>query len=114
MSANRFGNSQCAVRSMEITLETRRVDLRFGRHRNSMPSCSTCGAGYRMVTAFAAATLADVNCHTIYRWAETGEIHFNVTDEGSLLVCLNSLYERDDCDNPQYQIREQQPITIPA
>jgi predicted site-specific integrase-resolvase len=44
-----------------------------------------------MLTAFEAAATAGVSSHTIYRWAEAGEIHSRVTPEGVLFVCPNSL-----------------------
>ena len=53
--------------------------------------CAACGQQVEMVTAFAAAVEREVNLYTIHRWAEAGVIHFLVTAEGELLVCLNSL-----------------------
>jgi hypothetical protein len=114
--ANRFGNSQTAAGRDEVTMEIPLVYvLRRGWQGSGAAAwCATCGAGFRMVAAFAAAALTDVHCRTIYRWAETGEIHFSVNDAGSLLVCLNSLYARESCDKPQYQTGEQRLVTLPA
>jgi hypothetical protein len=47
-----------------------------------------------MVTALVAASMADVSFHSLYQWAETEEIHFSMTAEGTLFVCLDSLLER--------------------
>jgi len=44
-----------------------------------------------MVTAFDAAGLAEVSPYTIQGWAETGRLHHSATEEGTLLICLNSL-----------------------
>ena len=115
MIANMFGNSRGAFRSDENTIETSQSYLlQPGQQRSRAACCATCGEGFRMVTSFTAAALADVNCQTIYRWAETGEIHFSVTGEGSLLICLDSLYEREDCNNARYQAPEQLMMTLSA
>ena len=45
-----------------------------------------------MVTPDEAAPIAGVNPRTIYRWVEDGTVHFTETREGSLLVCLDSLF----------------------
>lgn len=115
MIANIFGNSRSALRSDENTIETPQSYIfQAGQQRSQAACCNRCGEGFRMVTAFTAAALADVNCQTIYRWAETGEIHFSVNGEGSLLICLDSLYKREDCSSPLYQTTEQQLITLSA
>ena len=113
MIARMFGKSQSAFRSDENTIETpQSYLLQAGQQSSLITCCATCGEGFRLVTAFTAAAVANVNCQTIYRWAETGEIHFSVTDEGSLLICLDSLYEREDCNNTRYQATEQLLVTL--
>jgi hypothetical protein len=79
--------------SMDVTLESEPFPASHSE-RSSTPWCATCGSGFRMVTAFVATAMADVSFHRLYRWAETEEIHFSVTGEGSLFVCLDSLLER--------------------
>lgn len=79
--------------SMEVTLEAIPVEALRGR-KSSTPWCATCGTGFRMVTPLVATTMADISFRTVYRWAETEEIHFNVTADGALFVCLDSLLER--------------------
>ncbi|MGB7925074.1 MAG: hypothetical protein WCF57_17670 [Pyrinomonadaceae bacterium] len=79
--------------SLEVTLESMPIPA-LGSERGSTRWCATCGAGFRMVTPLAATALADISFHRLYRWAETEEIHFSVTAEGSLFVCLDSLLER--------------------
>lgn len=79
----------------EITLEPNRVPMVRNHKRRLWPRwCPTCGYGFRTLSASTSAALADVSIYTIYRWAETGEIHFGVTAEGALLICLDSLLER--------------------
>ena len=88
---------------MEMTLEPSRV-YTAGRRRGgeSARCCPTCGDRFRMVSAFAATAIADISFRTLYGWAETGEVHFSATDEGALLICLDSLLERADalCEHP--------------
>ena len=44
-----------------------------------------------MLTAEGAAGAAGVSTRTIYRWVESGKIHFTETAEGRVLICLDSL-----------------------
>ncbi len=44
-----------------------------------------------MLSVDAAAKIADINSRTIYRLVEAGDLHFEETKEGSLLVCSASL-----------------------
>lgn len=83
--------------SMEITLdgEPMRPSARSTRW------CATCGSGFRMVRAFVATAMADVSFRTLYRWAETEEIHSSVNAEGALFVCLYSLLERANAQDYQ-------------
>jgi hypothetical protein len=79
--------------NLEITLDGDPLrGIRAGAHSTTW--CARCGAGFRMVTAFAASALADVSFRMLYRWAETEEIHFSVSVDGALFVCLDSLLER--------------------
>lgn len=79
--------------SLEITLDGDPLRA-MGVGGSSTRWCATCGSGYRMVTAFVATATADISFRTLYRWAETEEIHYRATDEGTLFVCLDSLLER--------------------
>jgi len=44
-----------------------------------------------MITPEHGATIANVSARTIYRWVESGRIHFLETPVGGVLVCLDSL-----------------------
>ena len=88
--------SQSMISSMEITLEPNRLYVAGKRRAKASQWCPACGYGFRMVTAFAATAMADISFRTLYRWAETEEIHFSATEQGALLVCLDSLLERAD------------------
>jgi hypothetical protein len=84
--------------SLEITLDGDPMRA-LGVGANSTTWCAACGSGFRMVTSLAATTLANISFRTLYRWAETEEIHFGVTAEGALFVCLDSLIERASAHN---------------
>lgn len=44
-----------------------------------------------MITPDEAAALCEVSTRTIYRWLESGTIHFSETASEGLLICLSSL-----------------------
>ncbi len=80
-----------ARRITEITVQT---EESFILHRSSgspPASCAQCGAVAPLVTPEEAAVLLDVAVRTIYREVEAGQLHFEETPAGSVLVCLNSL-----------------------
>ena len=78
-------------RRIEIIVEKQRV-LTIGTRRISAVGwCASCGLRVRMVTAEDASRIAQVTPRTIYRWAETGQLHFTESQDGLLLICVNSL-----------------------
>ena len=52
--------------------------------------CIKCTKPSGMITSEEAAALCDVSTREVYRWLETGTIHFSETT-GVLLICLTSL-----------------------
>jgi hypothetical protein len=78
-------------RRTEIIIETDRI-LVVGHRRTAFKAwCEACGAEVRMVTADEAAALARVGLRMVFRWVEDGSLHWVETDEGLLLICINSL-----------------------
>jgi hypothetical protein len=75
----------------QLTIETERPSAARTQQPRPCVWCAACSQQVLMVTAFAAAVEREVNLYTIHRWAEAGVIHFLVTAEGELIVCLNSL-----------------------
>jgi excisionase family DNA binding protein len=53
--------------------------------------CAACQARVEMLTPDQAAELAQVSSRTIYRWIETGKLHFTETPKGMLYVCRKSI-----------------------
>lgn len=75
----------------EITIETARLLVISNKTQSARVWCESCGRRVAMVTADVAARLARVSSRTIYRWVETGKLHFAETSEGQLLVCHESI-----------------------
>jgi len=59
----------------------------------SLPTlCGACAEGDAiMVAPEQAAAVAQVTVRMIYRWVETGAIHYQEAGDGSLAVCVKSL-----------------------
>ena len=59
----------------------------------SLPAlCADCSTGDAiMLGPEQAAVLAHVPTRMIYRWVETGAIHYREAADGSLIVCIRSL-----------------------
>ena len=56
------------------------------------PLCGECSIGDAiMVAPEQAAVLAQVPVRMIYRWVETGSIHYKEGSNGSIIVCVRSL-----------------------
>ena len=51
-----------------------------------------------MVSPAAAAAAAGITPRAIYRRVETGQIHFTETNDGQLLICLNSLFQAEEVE----------------
>ncbi len=83
------------TRKTEITVETERVLVIRGARRARVVWCAACSAQVKMVTPEQAALVARVSARTIYRWVEAERLHFSETPDGWLLVCLNSLLQRN-------------------
>lgn len=75
----------------EITIETERVMVIRKCKSSILAWCPTCAKQVPMIKVDEAANLARVSSRTIYRWVETGKVHFAETPEGMLWICLNSL-----------------------
>jgi excisionase family DNA binding protein len=53
--------------------------------------CDRCVEPSGMITPDEAAAVCGVSTRTIYRWLETGSIHFSESGDGALLICLLSM-----------------------
>jgi hypothetical protein len=83
-------------RRTEIAFEIARAFV-FGSHwRDRAAWCRECECYVPLIETFTAATLAGATCAEIFRRAEIGELHFEVTARGQLLICLCSLLDSGD------------------
>ena len=80
------------TRRTEKTVEIHEFYI-FRTASGSLPRlCVKCSAGDAiMVAAEQAAIVANVPVRTIYRWVETGLIHYKEGSNGSISVCVKSL-----------------------
>lgn len=76
-------------RQTQITILTEKILTVAGGGNQIFGECAKCGT--QMLSVDAAANIARVNSRTIFRRLEAGELHFEETKEGSLLVCSASL-----------------------
>jgi hypothetical protein len=77
-------------KTIEITIEQRRVTLVRRRCTAPLFWCSRCPLHIPMLSPAAAATLAGVTVRSINRSVEADRIHF-VETNGQLFVCVSSL-----------------------
>jgi DNA-directed RNA polymerase specialized sigma24 family protein len=75
----------------EITIETERRLVIRNRKRMIEDWCEGCARISTMATPEEVVDLTGISSRSIYRLAESGAIHFIETEEGLLLVCLNSV-----------------------
>ena len=75
----------------EIIVETHRIlTIKNGSRRN-LARCEECGKQAPMVTVDEAVTLCRVSSRAVYRWVESGQVHYTESPGGSLLVCPDSI-----------------------
>ena len=80
------------TRKTEKTVEIHEVYV-IRRTSGALPElCSQCPTGGGvLVTPEEAAAIAKVSVRTIYRWVETGMVHYRNASDGSVVVCTKSL-----------------------
>lgn len=71
-------------------VESDRLLIVGGRRRTSW--CAPCGKHIEALTTDEAALLARVSARTIFRWVESGRVHYAETPEGLLLICPHSIF----------------------
>lgn len=78
-------------KTLKVTIEKERL-LFVARCRRRLEGwCEGCRAEVKMLRVEEAALLAGVSQRFVFRWIESGYIHFAETADGALLVCLDSL-----------------------
>lgn len=78
-----------AIRTTKIKLETRESRfIRFGREISMY--CAGCLSDTRHMPVAQMASLLATTEKAIFRLTESGELHSSETDEGHLIVCMDS------------------------
>ncbi len=81
-------------RKIEITVETHQMVV-IRRNRKSIQAwCNECGEEVEMIRPEEAAALPGTSSRIVFQWIEDARVHFSETPEGSLLICINSLLNR--------------------
>lgn len=75
----------------EVTVETESLWMIRWRGRLAHTRCVVCAGDATLISLDEAVALSRISSRGIHRLAEAGEIHFQETSEGLLLVCLDSL-----------------------
>ena len=78
-------------RRTEIKVEVEQTLILRQRSYPTLNWCAGCGAQVRMLRPEDAALISGHRPRTIYRLVEAGQVHFDETAEGTLLVCVNSI-----------------------
>ena len=80
-----------ALKGLEAPVQKREVVIINRPFVSPQKSCDRCTEPSGMITPDEAAALCEVSTLTIYRWLESGTIHFSETASEGLLICLSSL-----------------------
>jgi hypothetical protein len=79
-------------RKVEIVIETHQIaTIRTRGQRGTTRWCPMCAAKVHMVMPAEATEITGMMPSTVYRLVESGQVHFEQTAEGLLLICLSSL-----------------------
>ena len=78
-------------KTVESVAEKRQVVIINRPFGSPQQRCDKCTEPSGMITPDEAAAICRVSTRTVYRWLETGAIHFSEAAEGALLICLRSL-----------------------
>ena len=79
------------LKDIEAAVQQRQLVIINRPFISPQKQCDKCTEPSGMITPDEAAALCQVSTRTIYRWLETGSIHFSESDDGALLICLLSL-----------------------
>ncbi len=89
-----------------IEIVTVREQVYQSSAMSAVPWCHICGAAAQMLTPTVAALLTNINLRTLFRWIESGDIHFQETPEDNLFLCLDSVQAKANSSAVQWAERE--------
>lgn len=61
---------------------------------SALIGCGFCGSSDQLLAPTLAANLSGISQRTLFRWIESGDIHFVETPEGNIFLCLDSVKAR--------------------
>jgi RNA polymerase sigma factor (sigma-70 family) len=96
----RIGGFMKRVKMTEITIEIDRTKIVRCGSSSALANCAQCSEKSPLVTPEEAIHLARTSSLSIYREVEAGRVHFIETTQGLLLVCLNSIIQREIEQSP--------------
>ena len=79
------------VKRTQISFETYEVLLVKAGGGKGQIRCRTCNATVQGLKPEDAAAVIGSSVRAIYRWIESGTVHFTESSDGLLLICVNSL-----------------------
>lgn len=74
----------------------------------SSAGCSLCGSSAQMLPTSLAAIQSGIPQRTLFRWIESGDIHFVETPEGNIYFCLASVQAK--VSNSEVQTAEREVV----
>ena len=74
-----------------VTFESRERTTIRRTNPHMLAWCERCGVDVLMVTPNEAAAVSHTDARAIFRGVETGRIHFIESENGALLVCMDSV-----------------------
>jgi hypothetical protein len=79
-----------ATKRLKIRLEKHELKvIRFGRRRKFF--CESCQAETQHLTVSQMSTVLDISEINVFRLAETGQVDWLETDDGKLMICVESI-----------------------
>jgi excisionase family DNA binding protein len=93
------------IKGLEGAVQKRQVVIINRPFVSPQQRCDRCTEPSGMITPDEAAALCEVSTRTVYRWLETGAIHFSETVGEGLLICLSSL----EATNISPNVRQSEP-----
>jgi hypothetical protein len=83
------------VKKTQITVETYEIfAIKQSSGGQRQIRCNTCDATVQGLKPEEAAMVIGISARSIYRWIESGALHFTESAEGLLLICYNSLLQK--------------------
>jgi hypothetical protein len=81
------------TKTTEIIVETDEVFIIRQSNAAASGRCCECGGQVELISPEIAAAIFGAGVRSVYRLIEASLLHFSETQDGRLLVCLNSLSE---------------------